>query len=98
MTAGRRIASNNGDFLCSLVTVGAGVAVLPQFIVQPGLDRNEAEVLLPDWELPQLWLSLHYPSYDALPPLVATFSDFFEAFLRDVDGMEFVTGGRQASG
>lgn len=98
VTAGRRIASNNGDFLYSLVTVGAGVAVLPRFIVQPGLDRNEVEVLLPDWQLPQLWLSLYYPSYDALPPLVATFSDFFEAFLRDVDGMDFVTVGRQALG
>lgn len=91
VTVGRSIASNNGDFLFSLVTAGAGIAVLPQFILQPGLDRNEAEIVLPDWELPQLWLSLHYPSYEALPPLVATFSDFFEAFLRDVDGMDFAT-------
>ncbi len=96
VTAGRNIASNNGDFLYALVGAGSGIAVLPQFIVLPGLDRREVEVVLPDWTLPQLWLSLHYPSYDALPPLVATFSDFFEAFLRDVDGMDFVTGGRQA--
>lgn len=89
ITAGQFIASNNGDFLFSLVKAGMGVAVLPQFIIQPGLDRSEVEILLPDWELPQLWLSLHYPSYDRLPPLVATFSDFFEAFLRDEDGMDF---------
>lgn len=98
VAAGRSIASNNGDFLFSLVTAGTGIAVLPQFIVQPGLDRNEVEIVLPDWHLPQLWLSLHYPSYDTLPPLVATFSDFFEAFLRDVDGMEFVTTARQTEG
>jgi DNA-binding transcriptional LysR family regulator len=97
VTAGRSIASNNGDFLYALVTAGSGIAILPQFIVQPGLDAQELEIVLPDWTLPQLWLSLHYPSYDALPPLVATFSDFFEAFLRDVDGMDFVTGGRQGA-
>ncbi|MFN7003394.1 MAG: LysR substrate-binding domain-containing protein, partial [Roseinatronobacter sp.] len=74
-----------------LVGAGAGIAVLPQFIFQPGLDQRGVEVLLPDWELPRLWLSLHYPSYDVLPPLVATFSDFFEAYLRDVEGMDFVT-------
>jgi DNA-binding transcriptional LysR family regulator len=94
MTAGRSVASNNGDFLYALVAAGSGIAVLPQFIVQPGLAAQQLEVLLPDWTLPQLWLSLHYPSYDALPPLVATFSDFFEAFLHDVDGMDFVTGRR----
>lgn len=92
VTAGRSIVSNNGDFLYSLVGAGAGIAVLPQFIFQQGLDQRGVEVLLPDWELPRLWLSLHYPSYDVLPPLVATFSDFFEAYLRDVEGMDFVTG------
>lgn len=92
VTAGRSIATNNGDFLYALVLAGSGIAVLPQFIFQRGLDAGEVEIVLSDWNLPQLWLSLHYPSYDALPPLVATFSDFFEDFLRDVEGMDFVTG------
>ena len=90
--AGLTLATNNGDFLYSLVAAGVGIAVLPQFIVQHGLDSGEVEVVLPDWGLPQLWLSLHYPSYEALPPLVETFSDFFESFLRDVDGMLFDHG------
>lgn len=97
VTAGQSIASNNGDFLYALVAAGSGIAVLPQFIVQPGLDAQEVEVVLSDWSLPQLWLSLHYPSYEALPPLVATFSEFFEAFLHDVNGMDFVAGGRQTN-
>lgn len=89
VSAGQSLATNNGDFLYSLVAGGVGIAVLPQFIVQQGLDSGEVEVVLPEWTLPQLWLSLHYPSYEALPPLVETFSDFFESFLRDVDGMLF---------
>ena len=52
MTAGRVVASNNGDFLFVLVGAGSGIAVLPQFIVQPGLDGREVEVVLPDWTLP----------------------------------------------
>lgn len=89
LTVGRNVASNNGDFLFSMVVAGSGIAVLPQFIIQSALERDDVEVLLPDWDLPQLWLSLHYPSYETLPPLVATFSDFFEAFLGDVEGMDF---------
>lgn len=89
---GLSLTTNNGDFLYSLVAAGVGIAVLPQFIVQQGLDSGEVEAILADWALPQLWLSLHYPSYEALPPLVETFSDFFESFLRDVDGMLFDNG------
>ncbi|MEM7295541.1 MAG: hypothetical protein AAF330_02775, partial [Pseudomonadota bacterium] len=53
------------------------------------LADGAVEAVLPDWELPPLWLSLFYPPYEALPPLVATFSDFFEAYLKDLDGFEF---------
>jgi DNA-binding transcriptional LysR family regulator len=87
--AGSAIHSNNGDFLYSMVKAGAGIAVLPEFIVAEGLRSGEIKAVLPDWTLPSLWLSLYYPPYEALPPLVATFSDFFEAFLAEMDGFEF---------
>ncbi|MCK5933957.1 MAG: LysR family transcriptional regulator [Fulvimarina manganoxydans] len=83
------IHSNNGDFLYSMVKAGAGVAVLPDFIVARGLKSGEVEEVLPGWSAPPLWLSLYYPPYEALPPLVATFTDFFEAFLAGREGFEF---------
>ncbi|MDQ0314503.1 LysR family transcriptional regulator [Amorphus orientalis] len=86
---GSGIHSNNGDFLYSMVKAGAGYAVLPEFIVAHGLKSGEVEEVLPDWKTPALWLSLYYPPYEVLPPLVATFTDFFEAFLMDMDGFEF---------
>ncbi|MFC3614907.1 LysR substrate-binding domain-containing protein [Lutimaribacter marinistellae] len=86
---GSGIHSNNGDFLYSMVLNGAGMAVLPRFIAAEGLKNGEVETVLPDWSVPSLWLSLYYPPYEALPPLVATFTDFFEAFLADMDGFEF---------
>lgn len=81
--------SNNGDFLYSIARSDAGIAVLPEFIVADGLRSGEVERVLQDWSLPSLWLSLYYPPYEALPPLVATFTDFFEAFLDDRDGFDF---------
>jgi hypothetical protein len=33
---------------------------------------------------------LYYPPYDALPPLVSTFTNFFEEYIRDIDGFDFM--------
>ena len=91
VVAGSDIISNNGDFLYEMVRASAGVAVLPEFIVKDGLRNGDVENLFPDWTAKSLWLSLYYPPYTALPPLVATFTDFFEAYLADVDGFTFTS-------
>ncbi|MEM7641723.1 MAG: LysR family transcriptional regulator [Pseudomonadota bacterium] len=87
--AGGRIASNNGDFLAELARAGGGICVLPDFITHGAIDRGELVAILPDWQLPSLWLTLFYPPYDRLPPLVGTFANFFEAYIRDLDGLVF---------
>lgn len=87
--AGRGVISNNGDFLYELARAGGGICLLPDFLVRDGLDSGAVERVLPEWDMPSLWLTLYYPPYEALPPLVATFSDFFESYIRDVDGMRF---------
>ena len=92
ISAGQSLGADNGDLLADLAANGAGVALLPDFIVHDALAQGRLVRVLPDWQVPQLWLSLTYPAYTALPPLVATFSDFFEASLHDVGGLEF--GGR----
>lgn len=89
VTAGSHLVGNNGDFLYAMVQADAGIAVLPEFIVANGLQDGSLEHVLPDWRVLPLWLSLYYPPYEALPPLVATFTDFFEAFLADIDGFHF---------
>ncbi len=81
--AGRTIISNSGDLLHALVRRGAGIAVLPDFIVQRSLAAGTVRHILEDWTVSMLWLTLYYPPYEQLPPLVATFSDFFEAYIRD---------------
>lgn len=88
-TAGSALQSNNGDLLYQMACQGAGIVVLPEFHVADGIKAGEIEPVLEEWSLPPLWLSLYYPPYEVLPPLVATFTDFFEAFLADMDGFTF---------
>ncbi|MEL6957866.1 MAG: LysR family transcriptional regulator [Pseudomonadota bacterium] len=87
--AGRSIQTNNGDLLYQFARSGYGIVMLPEFHVKRGIDMGEVVPVLEDWTVPPLWLSLFYPPYEALPPLVATFTDFFEAHLQDLDGFEF---------
>lgn len=78
-----RFSVNNGDFLCSLAVAGEGIALLPRFIVQGDLDAGRLVEVLPGWSTPEIWLTLYYPPYAQLPLRVATFSDFFEAFIKE---------------
>lgn len=77
------VISNNGDLLYELVLRGGGMALLPDFITSAGVASGAAETVLNDWTVPMLWLTLFYPPYEKLPPLVATFTDFFEAYLKE---------------
>lgn len=89
VSTGSDIISNNGDFLYSLAKSGNGMALLPDFIVREGITQGEVVTVLGDWSVAPLWLTLYYPPYETLPPLVATFTDFFEAHLREVPELIF---------
>ncbi|MEM9222119.1 MAG: LysR family transcriptional regulator [Pseudomonadota bacterium] len=79
--AGTSLSTNNGDFLAKMLERGTGVALLPRFIVKDEIKSGALVVVLPEWQAPPLWLTLYYPPYERLPPLVATFSDFFERYV-----------------
>ncbi|WP_050526439.1 LysR family transcriptional regulator [Pseudorhodobacter aquimaris] len=89
VTAGSSVIANNGDFLTSLVRSGNGMALLPDFIARDAIAAGDVVPVLEDWIVDPLWLTLFYPPYEVLPPLVATFTDFFESYLRDVDELNF---------
>lgn len=78
LSAGRAVSANNGEVLASMAADGAGVALLPVFIVAEHLRTGQLVPVLPDWCPPQLWLTLYYPPYQSLPPRIAAFSEFFE--------------------
>ena len=82
-TAKGSFTANNGDLLAKLAMQGEGVALLPHFIVEDALASGHLTQILPDWFAPDIWLTLYYPPYDHLPLRVATFSDFFEVYVKD---------------
>jgi DNA-binding transcriptional LysR family regulator len=81
LRAGRALASNSGDLLARMAEKGAGVALLPRFIVDDAMQEGRLVQVLPGWRPPDIWLTLYYPPYDVLPARVATFSDHFERYV-----------------
>ena len=76
-------SANNGDLLARLAAQGEGVALLPHFIVEEDLRASRLVPILPEWSAPDIWLTLYYPPYDHLPVRIATFSDFFEVYVKE---------------
>lgn len=89
--AGPGLASNNGDLLHALAVAGAGLALLPDFIVSASVAEGRLETVLPDWSVPPLWLTLYFPPYETLPPVVATFAKYFEEALPAEDDLAHET-------
>ena len=89
ITAGKDVICNNGDVLLGLACDGVGMTLLPDFLTAEALASGAVEHVLPEWEVAPLSLGIFYPPYDTLPPLVATFTEFFEAYLQDEAGFDF---------
>ncbi|NOD62369.1 MULTISPECIES: LysR family transcriptional regulator [unclassified Ruegeria] len=86
--AGEKLISNNGDFLYALAVAGDGICVLPDFITYKGLASGQVEQVMPNWSITSLWLTLYYPPYEQLPPIVGTFAEYFEAFVQNHPNLE----------
>lgn len=89
--AGTKVISNNGDFLYAMALAGEGICVLPDFITSAGLSSGRVVEVLPGWSVPSLWLTLFYPPYEQLPPVVGTFAEYFEQFVNDHPNLDTVT-------
>jgi DNA-binding transcriptional LysR family regulator len=76
-------SANNGDLLAQLAVNGEGIALLPRFILEAELQAGKLVPILADWSAPDIWLTLYYPPYEQLPLRVATFSDFFEVYVKE---------------
>ncbi len=90
--AGDHVTINNGDLLCAMAAKGQGMTLLPDFLVTDALAAGEVVTVLDDWEAEPLWLTLFYPPYEQFPPLVASFTDFFETYLQTERPGEFQFG------
>lgn len=82
--AGAVLAANNAALMAGLARNGQGIVLLPKFMLEDDLASGRLVQIMPDWEAPELWLTLYYPPYDRLPARLAKFSDFFAAHVTQV--------------
>jgi len=70
--------SNNGEVLRDVAVKGLGIVFLPIFIVNQALKRGELQIILPDYQLPELKLCIIYPVNRHLSTKVQLFTQFLE--------------------
>lgn len=78
ISAGRAFSANSGEVLADMAADGVGVALLPGFHIAEHLRTGRLVHVFNGWAPQDLWLTLYYPPYQALPPRIASFSKFFE--------------------
>ena len=70
------LCSNNGEVLRDAAVRNLGIAMLPTFIIQSQLERQELEIVLPDYRPADIFLSLVYPLNRHLSTKIRLFSEF----------------------
>jgi DNA-binding transcriptional LysR family regulator len=68
---------NDSDLLLQAVTLGAGIAYLPLFIVQGGIDTGELIPILEDFDTSIWSLNLYYHAPASASAVAIHFKDFF---------------------
>jgi DNA-binding transcriptional LysR family regulator len=69
------IAANNTEMLRQFALLGMGVAILPSYLIGRDLASGRLVPLLSDYRLPQIEITIAYPSRLHLPAKVRTFID-----------------------
>ncbi|MEC5405497.1 LysR family transcriptional regulator [Paraburkholderia sp. MPAMCS5] len=69
------IAANNSEMLRQFALLGMGVAILPSYLIGRDLATGRLVKLLGDYELPEIEITIAYPSRLHLPAKVRTFVD-----------------------
>jgi DNA-binding transcriptional LysR family regulator len=73
-----QVAVNDPKTMVSVIRSGAGLGIVPRFLAQEGLNDGSLEILLPEYRLPAVEMSVvHYGSSAANPR-----ADLFATFLQ----------------
>jgi DNA-binding transcriptional LysR family regulator len=69
------IVANNTEMLRQFALLGMGIAILPSYLINGDLESGRLMRLLGDYRLPQVEVTIAYPSRHHLPAKVRTFID-----------------------
>ncbi len=71
-----RFTTNDTQALLNSVLDGNGIAMLPKYMLETGLQQGKLQAVLTDWQLPTFSIYAMYPSRDKLPLAVRKLIDF----------------------
>ncbi len=71
-----QLTVNNGDVLCAAARQGLGIASLPTFIVGDAIRAGDLDIILPDYQPPEINIYAVYASRKHLSAKVRAFIDF----------------------
>ncbi len=69
-------SANEATTLMKAAMAGGGVAMLPTYLVNPGVAAGALRVVLPEWKVPALTIYALYPSRRNLSPSVRALLDY----------------------
>ena len=72
-------SANEATALLQAALAGGGVALQPTYLANPHLRSGSLQVVLPEWQLPDMAIYALYPSRKHLSPAVRAFLDFLVA-------------------
>ncbi len=72
------LCSNNGEVLRDAAIQGLGIVMLPNFIVEEALNNGALKIILPDYQVPPLTLSIIYPVNRHLSTKTQLFTQFLK--------------------
>ncbi len=78
-----RIVANNGEALTRAAARGLGIALQPDFIVEPFLRSGEVVKILEDFTLPTLGIHAVLPSNRQVPHRVRVLTDYLARLMQD---------------
>jgi DNA-binding transcriptional LysR family regulator len=78
-----RMRTNNQEALVDAVLAGAGLAVLPTWLIKDALDRHELQRVLTDFEAPRTPVYAVFPTRGPPPGKVRSFVEFLAECYRD---------------
>jgi len=76
---GSHFSANEATALMCAALAGGGVALQPTYLANPHLADGRLQVVLPDWQLPDMAIYALYPSRKHLSPAVRALLDFLVA-------------------
>ncbi|MBX5463355.1 MAG: LysR family transcriptional regulator [Steroidobacteraceae bacterium] len=78
-----RMRTNNQEALLDAVLAGAGLAILPTWLVQPFIDAGQLRRVLAEFEAPRTPVYAVFPTHGAPPNKVRAFVEFLAARYRE---------------